>query len=136
MKKKKAFYQLLTNILLWLCVAVVTGIIHFIRGNSAASPFPLSEIAKFIDPWLLFTVSVAGLLLFSAFCIVRQRSSNEKNKENADYFADLALDEIASALYNFGSLLATCVAVGLSPWYLFATPICYATGYYLKSNDS
>lgn len=135
MKKQKAIYQLLTNVLLWLCVVVVTGVIYFIRGNSPASPFPLHEVTRFIDFWLLFTVAAAGLLLFAGFSIARQRSASEKDKERADYFADLVLDEGASVLYNFGSLLAACVTVGASAWYLIVTLFCYGVGYYLKPND-
>lgn len=136
MKKKTACYQLITNILLWLCVVVVTGVIYFIRGNSPTSPFPLHEVTKFIDFWLLFTVAAAGVVLFSGFSIVGQRSSGEKDKERAIYFAELVLDEIGSAFYNFGSLLAACVTVGASVWYLLATVFFYVVGYYLKSNDN
>lgn len=136
MMKKTATYQLITNLLLWLAVVIVTAGFNFVRGAPVDKPFPVEAITKFIDGWLVATIVIAGFLVFGLFSIIGKRSKKADDKKRADDYSELVLDEMASALYNFGSLLVACVTVGASPWYLLGTIGCYWFGYYLKPHDA
>lgn len=136
MMKKTATCQLIANFLLWLAVVPVTAGFDFVRGFPIDKPFPIDAITKFIDGWLVATIVIAGFIVFGLFSIIGKRSNKLDNQRRADEYSDLALDEIASALYNFGSLLIACVLAGATKWYLVGTICCYGVGYYLKPHDA
>lgn len=133
--KKTATYQLMTNVLLWLAVLIVTIVFDAVKGVSINQPFPVVAIAKSIDVWLVASVLIAGFVVFGLFSIVGKRSKKPDDQRRANEYSELALDEIASALYNFGSLLLVCVFGGVTAWYLIGTILCYGIGYYLKPHD-
>jgi hypothetical protein len=134
--KKTAAYQLATNFLLWLAFIGITVGFKFLRGQDLSKPFPTDTLTKFIDGWLVATVIISGFLVFGLFSIFAKRLNKKDDRRRSDEYAELALDEIASALYNFGSLLFACIVVGASPWYLLGTISCYWIGYYLKPHDA
>ncbi len=124
--------QLVSNILLWLSVVLVVGIIHIFKGNDINSPFPVGELTRLIEPKLLAYVLFAGFAVFLIFSLIRHKSTDTAKQNRTAEFAGLALDEIGSALFNFGSLLMVCVFVGSTYWYIAAGLGCYSVGLYLK----
>ncbi|MEW8405358.1 MAG: hypothetical protein AB2688_11590 [Candidatus Thiodiazotropha taylori] len=132
MLNRIAVKQLLANFMLWLCVAIVIGGFHLAQGNDPKSPFPTQELVKLINPALLGYVFSAGVLLFTLFAFVRHRSSNTQEQNRSEEFSSLAIDEIGSAFFNFGSLLLVAVFVGANDWYLAGALSSYVAGLYLK----
>ncbi|MBK0115339.1 MULTISPECIES: hypothetical protein [Delftia] len=135
MKKHKALYQLGANLLMWLCMPVVIGGLSMARGGSPTSPFPKEEFLKLVEPSQLFMLLGAGLLFFLVLSIIRHKSKNEEDQKRAFYFAELGLDEMASALYSFGSILLVSVFLGATLWYILAAISCYGVGLYFKPSE-
>jgi len=133
--KEKATFQIITNMLLWLAAGLTTLLLFATKTNSPTAKFPVAEITSFIDGRQFITLFVAGFIVFGMFSLMRHKSIKEEDDKRAKYFAELALDEWASAIINFGSLLFTCIALGATPLYLVAAFCCYLLGYYLKPNE-
>ncbi|ENM5744209.1 hypothetical protein V9N60_003577 [Vibrio metoecus] len=127
-----AVKQLIANLMLWLCVVIVIGVFHQIRGNDYSSPFPTDELVKLINISLLMYLFIAGGIVFTMFSFIRHRSSNREEELRSTEFASLSLDEIGSAFYNFGSLLIAAVAAGADSIYIVGALVSYLFGLYLK----
>jgi divalent metal cation (Fe/Co/Zn/Cd) transporter len=135
MQKKKAFYQLVANFLMWLGVPVVLAAISLAKSNSSTEPFPKDELLKLVEPKQLGIFLAAGVLYFLLFSIIRHKSKKKAEQDNATFFADLGLDEMGSALYSFGSVLLLCILIAPQWWYLMTAVACYIAGYQLKPED-
>lgn len=133
--KKKALYQAATNFFIWACVPIIFRIFELINGKDLKTTFPKDALLKLVEPTQLFVFLVAGVLYFLFFALVRHKSKNEKEQDRAKFFADLGFDEMASALYGFGSILLVSTLIGAPWWYLFLSAICYIVGYFLKPDD-
>ena len=133
--KEKATFQIFTNFLLWLTVGGATALLYGIQANSPTAKFPVEAITSFIDLRQFLTVCFAGFVLFGLFALIRHKSVKADDDKRAKYFADLALDEWASAIINFGSLILVCVVLGATKLYLIAVVVCYFFAYYLKPNE-
>ena len=130
MRKKKAIWQLLTVILLWFCVVAGTMIAFAIREGGNRS-FPVSEIEKFVAFPQLVSLGAGGVLLFLLFKAFGHRGPDDERRRG-DFFADLALDEMGSALYHLGSLSFVCGIFGASHWYFILALASLFLGYKLK----
>ena len=130
--KEKATFQILTNLLLWLAVGSLTYFAFALGLNANSKKFPLEEITAFIDAKQIVILFIACFVLFGLFALIGHKSTSDDDKKRAKYFSDLALDEWASAIINFGSLLLVCLTLGASKLYFVPVLICYAIGYYLK----
>lgn len=137
MKVRKKYKQVFANALLWLCIAMVIGIVHLIQGNSPTSPFPVDLLQQLINPASLAYGFAAGFILFGLFSFFGHRSDNQAEQERLKEFCSLSIDEVASAFFNFGSLvLVASIFGGISAWYFLATFACYIFGLYLKEDQS
>lgn len=135
--KTTAFYQMGANFLMWLCVPVVFIAISSVQTGSIDLRFPKDDLAKLVEPSQLFTFLAAGALYCLAFAIVRYMSTRVADQKNAAYFAGLAIDEIASALFSFGSVLTVCAIIGAAGWYYLAAGlVCFTLGYFLKPREA
>ncbi|EHJ92080.1 hypothetical protein [Vreelandella boliviensis] len=136
MEVKKKYKQVFANFLLWLCIALVIGIAHLLRGNPPTSPFPVDILEQFINPVSFAYVFFAGFILFGLFSFFGHKSEEQLEKKRIKEFCGLSLDEVASAFFNFGSLvLVASIFGGISAWYLLATLACYVFGIYLKEDQ-
>lgn len=130
--KKKALYQLFANAQLWM---VVLAIIAFRSYRPGAQIFDVTTVTKLIDVELVLTVLGAGAVLFAIYALIRQRSEETDDKKRAEDFSELALDEIASAMYNFGSILVIVTLAGGPIWYLLIGILVYICGLFFKATD-
>ena len=130
-RKPAAIEQLITIALLWFCVVILTAVLFAYTGAAANDPFPVKEITRFLDWQQLIILAAASAALFAAFKAVGHRSSTD-SRRRSDEYADLALDEIAGALFHFGSLPFVCAAVGASRWYFALTVAMWWVVYKLK----
>lgn len=105
------------------------------RGGSPTAPFPKEEFLKLVEPSQLFMFLGAGFLFFLVLAIIRHKSDKEEDQKRAFYFADLGFNEMASALYSFGSILLVSVFLGATVWYVLAAIVCYGVGLYLKPSE-
>lgn len=69
--------------------------------------------------------------LFLIFKALGHRAKSD-DRRRSDEYAELALDEIGSALYHFGALLLVCAFVGATLWYAPVGLIFWYIGYRLK----
>lgn len=135
MNRDHALKQLLLNVSLWICVGFVIGFGHVFVGNSINSPFPIHELTKLIDIRFFIEVLVAGCLLFFLVSLVSHKSKSAAVKNEGASLSDLVLDEMASVLYNFGSLLLITVYIGASNWFIPVSFCCYLVGVFFKKGD-
>ena len=130
-KKKTAFEQLLAVSLLWLCAVVITGGLFVLRGAEPTAPFPVKDLTKFIGWEQLGVFAASAVCLFALFKGVGHRGKTD-DRRRSDQYADLALDEIGSALYHFGALLLVCASVGATKWYIPLGLLFWYVGYRFK----
>ena len=130
--KTKALYQLFANVQLWL---VVLAIIAFRSYKPGVQIFDVTRVTKLIDIELVLTVLGAGFILFAIYALIRQRSAKTDDKKRAEDFSELALDEIASAMYNFGSILVIVTIAGGPIWYMLIGIPVYIVGLFFKATD-
>lgn len=100
-----------------------------------SSPFPKDAFLKLIEPVQLLTFLSAGVVFYAFMALMRHKNSKQSEQDRAHFFADLGLDEMASTLFSFGSILLTGVLIGSTRWYVLAAIFCYAIGYYLKPSE-
>lgn len=135
LSKKKAIYQGIANLLMWVCVPIVLGLRELAKGTDPKKPFPKDELLKLVEPTQLFIFLAAGAIYFFLFAVIRHKSKKKDEQDRATFYADLGFDEMASALYGFGSVLLVCVFIGAPWWYVLISIACYIVGYYLKPED-
>jgi hypothetical protein len=114
---------------------VVLAIIAFRSYRPGAQIFDVTTVTKLIDVELVLTVLGAGAVLFAIYALIRQRSEETDDKKRAEDFSELALDEIASAMYNFGSILVIVTLAGGPIWYLLIGILVYICGLFFKATD-
>ena len=133
--KKKAIYQALANLLMWFCVPIVLGLREWAKGTAPKTPFPKDELLKLVEPTQLLIFLAAGAIYFSLFAFIRHTSRKKDEQDRATFFADLGFDEMASALFSFGSVLLVCAFIGAPWWYALISIVCYGVGYFLKPEE-
>lgn len=130
--KSKALYQLLTNLLIWFFVPIVTDGLAMIKSGSVDRPLPTAELIKLVEPIQLIIFLSAGAIPFFSLALISHKSTNQHTQKRAKEINNFGLDEMASSLYSFGSLLMVCTWLGAPPWYAAASLTSYGVGYYLK----
>ena len=130
--KSKALHQLLANLSMWFCFVIVIVGLETTKSGFAKIPFPTSELLKLVELSQLLMFLGAGAIFFLILAFIRHKSTDQHTQKRAQKIADFGLDEMASSLYSFGSLLMVCTWLGAPLWYAAAALTSYGVGYYLK----
>lgn len=133
--KEKAVFQIVVNILVWLAFGGVSIAVFSLRGHSLAEKFPIKEITSLVSVAGFIILACAGVIVFGIFAFLRHKSKNAKDDQRAKYFCTLAIDECASVVLNFGSLLFLCAFLGAGFAYVAVAIVCFLLAYYLKESD-
>jgi hypothetical protein len=136
LKKKKALYQLIGNFFLWTCVCAVFFVVKTSSEGMSFSVKSMQEFLKFADPKQLGYLFSGAAIFFGVLKFIEHKTNGIEEKKNANYFADIALDELASGIYTFGSIILVGAVLGENWLIGLIGIVCYVVGYWLKPSDN
>jgi len=126
---KLAFQKLASNIMFWLIFIVIfVGMYIYDNDLKLNEVVPSKELVHLADYRILGYQVLSGLFLFSIYALASHKSRTKEDKEKGTLFVDIALNDFAGVLFNFGSLNLSLAIFMQDSSMLVITGVAYIVG--------